>query len=156
MSVLGVTNEFLSHHSMFGGLTDEQLDITRTFLHTETFTSGESVLVQGEANNRVYFIIKGSVVVRKKALFERELTTLSVGDSFGEMELIDIQNCAASIVCLSDVVTVTLSHYDLHRLYTAHPEIFTMIIMNLARDISRRLRATNDLLAMVNKVDEET
>ena len=67
------------------------------------------------------------------------------------MEVIDIQTCAASITCLSDVKTVSMSNYSLYKLSKIDIHIYAMLIMNLARDISRRLRATDSMLALVSK-----
>lgn len=158
MSILGISNDFLSRHSMFGGLVDEELDVVRPYLHKVTFNEGFAVLTQGEPNSTVYFVVEGVVSIKKftsdKKTKEREITRLKEGDSFGEMELIDIQNCAASVYCETEVVCITLSNYGLYLLSKSHLQIYTMIIMNLARDISRRLRSTDNLLAMVAPSEE--
>jgi CRP-like cAMP-binding protein len=140
---------------MFGGLTDQQLVFIRPLLNEHTYPQGAMILQQGEPNATVYFIVSGDVRVQKhsddESQGEREIATLHAGDSVGEMELIDIQSCAASVVCLTEVHVITLSNRDLYILSHEHPAIYTMIIMNLARDISRRLRSTDQLLAMVSK-----
>jgi len=133
---------------MFGGLSEEELNLVRPLLVEHTYLQDQTLLNQGEPNSTVYFIVSGEVSVVKN---NRLLTTLTVGDSFGEMELIDIQPCAASVITLSEVNAVTLSNRDLYKLSQNHLMVFTIIIMNLARDISRRLRKTDDLLAMVSK-----
>ena len=140
---------------MFGGLTDDELNLIRPSLDERVFPKGTAILHQGEPNNTVYFIVEGDVAIQKHpeegSSEERDITTLHAGDSFGEMELIDIQVCAASAVCLTDVRVITLSNRDLYLLSKTHLHLYTMIIMNLARDISRRLRSTDRLLAMVTK-----
>lgn len=154
MTESSVPNAFLSRHSMFGGLTDQELETIHTLLDERQFAKDEYILREGEPNNSVYFILEGSVSIIKRnaesADGEREITRLSAGDSFGEMELIDIQCCAASVRCLTATRVVTLSNKDLYALSKEHLGTYTMIIMNLAREISRRLRKTDDLLLMVN------
>ncbi|MFA7672167.1 MAG: cyclic nucleotide-binding domain-containing protein [Sphaerochaetaceae bacterium] len=149
-----ISNDFLRSNSMFGGLTNSELNIVRTFLVQKSFQKGQYILVQGETNSTLYFIISGDVVIKKYHIDpkkdEREIVQLHKGDSFGEMELIDIQNCAASVLCLTDFDTITLSNSSLYQLSTINLKIYTLIIMNLARDISRRLRSTDDLLAMLS------
>jgi CRP/FNR family transcriptional regulator, cyclic AMP receptor protein len=139
---------------MFGGLTEAELDIVKPHLDEKKFPKGTCILKQGEPNNTVYFIVDGTVSIQKHpergAEAEREITTLHTGDSFGEMELIDIQSCAASAICLTDTEVVTLSNRDLYELSKTHLIIYTMIILNLARDISRRLRSTDELLAIAS------
>jgi CRP-like cAMP-binding protein len=69
------------------------------------------------------------------------IADLQVGDTFGEMELIDVQPCVATVTALSDVSVLTLSNVDLYALRKRDLKAFTLMMMNLARDISRRLRA---------------
>ena len=57
------------------------------------------------------------------------------------MELIDIQRSEATVRAREDTITLVLTNRNLYRLEKASLKTFTMIIMNLARDISRRLRA---------------
>lgn len=140
---------------MFGGLTDEQLKIIHDYLDEQTYAKGACILKQGEPNNTVYFIAEGEVSIQKHPLEaedqERVITILHTGDSFGEMELIDIQPCAASVICLTDVKVISLSNQNLYKLSTTHLKTYTMLILNLARDISRRLRSTDNLLALISK-----
>jgi CRP-like cAMP-binding protein len=140
---------------MFGGLTDAELMIIHDYLDENTYAKGTHILKQGEPNNSVYFIVEGEVSIQKhpqeKEDQERVITTLHAGDSFGEMELIDIQPCAASVVCLTETRIISLSNKDLHKLSTTHLKTYTMLILNLARDISRRLRSTDNLLSLVSK-----
>lgn len=140
---------------MFGGLTAKELQIVHDYLDEKIYPQGTCILEQGEPNNTVYFIVDGEVSIQKYHQEEKDhkrvITTLHTGDSFGEMELIDIQPCAASVVCLTDTKIITLSNNDLYTLSTTHLKIFTMLILNLARDISRKLRSADDLLALISK-----
>jgi len=140
---------------MFGGLSDIELMIIHDYLDERTYDKGICILKQGEPNNTVYFIVEGEVSIQKHPLDkedqERIITTLRAGDSFGEMELIDIQSCAASAICLTDVTIISLSNQNLYKLSTTNLKTYTMLILNLARDISRRLRSTDNLLALISK-----
>jgi len=160
MSACTLNNGFLCKHSLFGGLSDADLDEVRLLLDETTYPKGTVVLRQGESNSTVYFIVKGDISIRKHvgedAGSAREITVLHEGDSFGEMELIDIQPCAASAVCLTEVNAITLSNRALYRLSCSNLKAYTLIIMNLARDISRRLRSTDNLLALVSSKQQET
>ncbi len=140
---------------MFGGLSASELDLIRPYLQSGNYPKGSAILRQGNENSTVYFIVEGKVAIQKATEDEtqkvRHITTLAEGDSFGEMELIDVQPCAASVVCLTDTQTISLSNHALYLLSQSHLSVFTRIIMNLARDISRRLRSTDNLLAMMAK-----
>jgi CRP-like cAMP-binding protein len=63
------------------------------------------------------------------------------------MSLIDIQPRSATARTLSPASLFRLSHADIARLYKAHPQVYTMLVMNIAREISRRLRVADQVLA---------
>ncbi len=149
-----IDNDFLASYSMFGGLEDWELDLVQSFLKTRLYESGSTILSQGEQNSAVYFIVSGEVAVFRrsegKSGLGHQIATLTVGDSFGEMELIEINNCAASIVTTVPTQLVSLSNAHFYQISVTSLRTYTMLILNLARDISRRLRAADELLALIN------
>ena len=155
MDACKIDNKFLYSHSLFGGITDVELDEIRTYFKEEHYKPGDFILNEGKSNNKLYFIISGSVsIVRRRNISDDSdkeelvvLSTLAKGDTFGEMELIDIQPCAASVRADTDTTVYTFTNSDLYQLSKWNPKTHTMIIMNLAREISRRLRASNELLS---------
>ena len=151
MGSCSVSNEFLCTHSLFGGLTSNELESLRPYLDEKLYQRGEYLLTQNEPNNRVFFIVSGEVAIQKHSTSDQTEHTLAVmgeGDSFGEMELIDIQPCAASAVALKPTKVITLTNGDLYQLSKVHLKTYTMIIMNLAREISRRLRTADEKLVL--------
>jgi CRP/FNR family cyclic AMP-dependent transcriptional regulator len=146
-----VKAKFLQSHTLFGGISDEDIEKIIPLLKEENFSKGEFILKEGEEGDRLYFLCKGSVEVLKEihtetGLIQKRLAILSMGDTFGEMELIDIQHCAASVRALEKVSALTLSNADMYRIYKSNLEVFTMIVMNIAREISRRLRKMDALV----------
>jgi CRP-like cAMP-binding protein len=68
------------------------------------------------------------------------------GDCVGEMALMDLFPRSASVRALSDCTAIRLTPQDLLRLFETDVEQFAMIQMNLGREVSRRLRHTDELL----------
>jgi CRP-like cAMP-binding protein len=68
------------------------------------------------------------------------------GDCFGEMALMDLFPRSASIRALVDSTAIELTPDDLLRLYDHDLEQFTLVQMNIGREVCRRLRATDELL----------
>ncbi len=149
-----IENSFLHSHSLFGGLTDGELEQIRSYLKEERYSRGEMILQEGEPNCKLYFIVEGSVAVLKNPREDEPaeqlvlLSRMHTGDTFGEMELIDIQPCAATIRAETDTTVVTFNNADLYHLSKWNLKTYSMIIMNLAREISRRLRANNSILSL--------
>ena len=64
-----------------------------------------------------------------------------------KMELIDIQPRAATVKAIKKTQVLTLSRKDLYSISKWDLQTFTFIIMNLAREVSRRLRKMDDNFA---------
>ena len=144
--------DFLRSHSLFGGIPDDNLEKVRLLLNEEYFKKGEVVIAEGDKEDRLFLIFQGSVEILKKAPFsskgiQERIAVLREGDTFGEMELIDIQPRSATVRTLEDTVAFTLSNRNLHKISKSDLPTFTFIIMNIAREISRRLRKMDNLVA---------
>ena len=141
----------LHSHSLFGGITEEQISSIRHFFVAEEFSEGEFIEREGESGDRIYFIIEGQVEILKKITESGNLSRIfmfSEGDVFGEMELLDVQPCAASVRALKPTKALTLSNKGLYQISKYDLKVFSLMIMNLARDISRRLRKADDIIAL--------
>ncbi|MDR2150161.1 MAG: cyclic nucleotide-binding domain-containing protein [Spirochaetaceae bacterium] len=131
----------LQKYAFFGGLSDEQIDIVRSLMKEEFYKKGETIILEGTTNDKLHFILEGKAVAIKG---EVTLIEFKAGDTFGEMEILDIMPSAATIRALTDTQILSLSHRALHTISRLDLKIFSLIIMNLARDISRRLRRMDE------------
>lgn len=152
-----ISPAFLQQHSLFGGLTEATLERLRAFYTQEAFPRGALLIREGEQGNRMYFICEGSVRATKRDHAGHEVTIarMGPGDAFGEMELIDTQERCASIWAETPVVALSLSNFQLYRFSKADPGGFTLLIMNIARELSRRLRVANNRLAGSGALDRQ-
>ncbi len=147
----------LHSHSLFGGITEEQISSIRHFFVEEEFAEGEFIEREGETGDRIYFIIEGQVEILKKITKSGNLSRIfmfSEGDVFGEMELIDVQPCAASVRALKPTRVLTLSNKGLYSISKYDIKVFSLMIMNLARDISRRLRKADEIIALCPEINK--
>lgn len=145
-------HSLLQSYSLFGGINDQQLEKVIPYLKEENFLQGDIIIKEGNAGDKIFFITDGSVEVLKNTCTpsgpeDEQLAVLCKGDTFGEMELIDIEPSIATVKALDNTSTLTLSNKDLYDIYHQDMKIFTIIIMNLAREISRRLRKMDALVA---------
>jgi CRP-like cAMP-binding protein len=145
--------ELLRSKALFGGLSDERLIKITSFLKQERFAKGRIIIKEGEVGDKMYLLKIGEVSVLKYSKEEKkeeEIAILSCGDSFGEMELIDIQPRTATIKALTDIETISLSSHDLLKLSREDLECFSIILINIARIISRRLRKSDEMLVSIH------
>jgi CRP-like cAMP-binding protein len=142
----------LKRYSLFGGITGEAFETIKPLIHLVHYNAGEIVMEEGTLNDRIYCICRGAVEVIKRSVDERDgavrrITQMTTGDTFGEMELIDIQPCAATVKALEETWALTLSNHDLYRVSRTDMKTYALIMMNLARELSRRIRQMDDLIA---------
>lgn len=143
---------YLKKCSLFGGVTEEAFEHIRPLICVQHFEKGACIIEESHVNDRIYFIQEGAVEIHKVSIGPgnhglRHIITMGCGDTFGEMELIDIQPCAATVQALEPTMTLSLSNHDLYRIAKIDMKTYALLIMNLARELSRRLRQTDDLLA---------
>ena len=153
--------KFLKSHCLFGGLSENEIEMIRPLLKEEHFGKSEIIVAEGGRGDRVYFIYEGSVEILKKVklsqgMVVQRIAALEVGDTFGEMELLDVQPCIATVRSLEPTSVLTLSNMDLYRISKMNLKTYTMIILNLARAISRRLRRMDALVAGSLSEDEQS
>lgn len=141
--------EHLEQYPLFGGLNDEELNFVAGFLHEERFSDGFDIIREGEKGDRVYCLLEGGVLILKNSpdgAGKVEVARLPKGATFGEMELIDTQTRSATVRATGEARVVSMSNKDLLHILHDNHHVFTVIIMNLARDLSRRIRSLDDEL----------
>jgi CRP-like cAMP-binding protein len=74
------------------------------------------------------------------------LMEFKTGDVFGEMEVLDVMPSAATILALEPTRVMSISNRALRSIYQTDIKAFSLMLMNLARDLSRRLRKMNDMI----------
>jgi CRP-like cAMP-binding protein len=131
----------LQKYSLFGGLLTEQIEGILPLLQEETYRQGEEIIIEGAPNDKIRFILSGRVEVVKQGVV---LYEFGEGDAFGEMEVLDVMPSAATIRTLSPLRVIAISNKALREIYKYDLKTFALIIMNLARDLSRRLRNMDD------------
>ena len=132
----------LQKYSLFGGVLPEQIESIKPLFGYSKYDADDMPMREGDPNDKIFFIIGGRVSVSKQGIVIAEL---SEGETFGEMELIDVMPSIATITALEPLEVVTISNRALYEISKIEPRTFSLMIMNLARDLSRRLRRMDEL-----------
>jgi len=130
----------LGNCSLFDGLENEQIDRILPLMEHDVYEAGTDIIVEGSASNRLRVILEGRVAVVKNGVI---LAELGEGDVFGEMEVLDVGPVEATIKAIAPTSVIALSVDAFGELYENDIEIYAFLLMNLARDLSRRLRRMN-------------
>lgn len=134
---------------LFGALSDEFLEHLAKTLGVTRIAAGDTVFREGEPAREMYVVLDGEMEVLKKSRRGRETRVAILGpnDSFGEMSIIDMQARSATVRALSPSRILRITTEEMDALYRHDLKSYTLIVLNLARDLSRRLRVTDGLLA---------
>jgi CRP-like cAMP-binding protein len=133
----------IQRYSLFGGLLTEQIARILPLMEQEAFAAGDEIIVEGTPNDRIRFILEGRVAAVKKGV---TLYEFGEGDEFGEMEVLDVMPSAATIKAMTATRVIAISNRVLRQIYKVDAQCFSLMIMNLARDLSRRLRRMDERL----------
>ena len=134
---------------LFGGLTDDALLHLASTLKILKRGAGELIYQEGDHASEFYVLLRGEVEVFKalKGGTEARLATLSAGHWFGEMSVLDVQRRSASIRALSTCRLLVVTARDLDALYRRDLKSYTLVVLNVARELARRLRLVDELVA---------
>ena len=135
--------------ALFGALSDEVLEYLSTLLTVEIPPAGATLFREGEDANAMFVVVSGEVEVLKKSkrTVEARVAVLGPGDWFGEMSIVDIQPRSATVRALAPSRLLKITSADLDALYRHDLRSYALIVLNLARELSRRLRVADGILA---------
>ncbi len=135
--------------TIFAGLDDSALELLLGRARRTVVPAGGVIVREGEPGNHLYLIVSGSVRICKR--FDQpdqvELARLNPGDFFGEMCILETLPRAATAQAASDSTLYALPSLAFYDLFRAKPEQYSILILNIARDVSRRLRRLDEIFA---------
>lgn len=133
---------FLKSAAVFAGLEGRSLLSVLDRLQEVKVPSGKEVFSEGELGRTMYLVHKGEVEVRRGAADGEQvaIVTLGPGECFGEMALVELQPRSATIVATKPTVLYSLNNLDLYHLFKADNYAYTIVLQNICRLLSRRLR----------------
>jgi len=142
----------LSQFELFRDFSAEELNTMQTKLALKAYGKGQQVFNEGDDGRDLYLLTKGSMTVtihlpernRQKRIF-----TYTPGIVFGEMAFLDGSIRSASVWAHEDSEVLWLSLQQFRALREERPEIATKLIMNIALELSRRLRRTSDQVRLL-------
>lgn len=123
----------LSRVDVFRALDAAKIDRLARRLRLLVFGPGEVILRQGDPGDSLFVIRSGEVAVRLEVPGrQRDITTLSAGQFFGEMSLMTGESRAATIVARTHVECYVVSKDVFQEILEANPELAEAISQVLA------------------------
>ena len=153
--------QFLPTLTIFRGLADHEIDRVCSLINIREFAANEIIAHQGDLATTMFIIGIGRCQVTLTPENQDErivLAELTAGDCIGEMALVDIQPRSASITAVESSTLLELSNMDFLTIYDWNVSTYALMLNNLCREISRRLRKANQRIATLSgsSIDESS
>jgi CRP/FNR family transcriptional regulator, cyclic AMP receptor protein len=145
---------------VFGGIDGAALERIAGLLKLLELAADEVVVRQGENGRSLFLVLEGEVIVCQDVTGRRrKLCRLKEGELFGEMCLVEIQPRSATVITERPTKLLSLTQKDLQTLYEKDLPTYALLMGNIARELSRRLRRADErLMQLAAKAgdDEQT
>jgi hypothetical protein len=126
---------------VFAGMDEAQLRSFVNYMDVQRFKQFSAVVRKGENGDAMYLILEGEL--RAFTLIggkETTLTTMGVGEFFGEISLLDQGPRSANVSANSDGILLRISASSFDRLLREAPALAAPFIYSLSRSIVGRMR----------------
>jgi CRP-like cAMP-binding protein len=132
---------------IFGGVNEATLELILDKAKTVEVAQNGYYFREGDLDNSIYILERGQVAVYRYWNGKRyRLRELDKGDCFGEMALMDFKPRSAEVMAIDDSAAIQVTAAQLAELYQTDSEQYTLIYMNLGREVCRRLRDADSRL----------
>jgi CRP/FNR family cyclic AMP-dependent transcriptional regulator len=139
--------ELLQRMPVFGGIRADVLQTLLDLCPVVSMPANEYFFREHDQADSMFVIERGKVAVLKNWRGQEHLLKiLEGGDCFGEMAVMDLCPRSASVRAVEDCTAIRVSATNLYRLYEHDPKQFALIQMNMGREVTRRLRESDDRL----------
>lgn len=161
---------FLKNNRLFEGFSERQLSFVIPLINEVTFKKDELVMKEGDLSDDLFLLKEGEVEVFRQDAdgYRHHLANFKTGDILGELPIIDRAPRTASVRALGPSTFYVLSMQSLQaladedsyqrivtklssvveeaKLLAIESPIFPLLIHNIAREVSHRIRSTNDMV----------
>jgi CRP/FNR family cyclic AMP-dependent transcriptional regulator len=143
--------DLLARIPIFAGLPEAALARILAAARRVQVAAGERLIEEGEAAVSMFVVADGELEICKRGRDGSVfcLAVLRRGDCVGEMSLIDIQPRSATVRAVGTAALLMLDQAAIAGLYRSDLEVYTLLVLNIAREISRRLRQADQALVDV-------
>lgn len=140
--------ERLREVGLFGALSDAELSELANAHEVIELGPDDVVFSEGAPGREMFVLLDGDVdLYRTVRGVETRVASLSKNNWFGEMSMLDILPRATTARVVHSARLLRLTAHDLDVLYRRNVKAYTLLVLNMAREMSRRLRAADALLA---------
>jgi len=139
--------QILRNVTIFAGIPEENLRHISEQCDVVSFKSGEIIIKEDTPGKDIMVTLRGKVkIVLGMDRHPIEVVEFGPGNCLGEVSVIGILNHSASVVAVEDTDLMVISKQLLMGIFNEDKELFSIIILNIARELARRLHFTDSVL----------
>ena len=142
--------DLLKDKSVFFGLDDVQLEKLAVVAYQAAYQKVAVLFREGDGGDSLFIVASGAIDLHQKRDVEGgvKLTTLPVGSVMGEVTLVHVEPRSATAIAAVDATeVVVLKNTDLVNLFKDDRELLVVILLNITRILSKRLRSATSRMS---------
>jgi len=139
--------EALARSPLFELLSQAELQVLADLSKPRRFSAGQRVFAEGDVGDSLFVLATGEVEVSRHETPGAPLAVLGPPAAFGEMALVDREHRSATVVARTEVLALQLTAENFTTFRKYSRDGFTLVVINIARVLSSRLRETSAKLA---------
>ena len=151
---LSATMRHLRVPPILRGLNREEVAAFRRLAMRQFYRAGEVIFAQGDEGDALYYISRGSVDISihiEATGLDKRLQSLTEGNIFGEMAILDNKPRAASVTAATDTVCYRLGVEEFEKIKIDYPEAGMKLLNNFCKMFSERMRSANTIIGELEK-----
>jgi len=137
----------LERHPLLVKLTPAQLERVAKAGEVESYNPNETIVAEGSLGDALFLVLSGEVAVHRG---NQTFATLGGGEFFGEMSLVEPAPRSATVTSMSATFLFRLPHDALRALISEEPQAANILLVQVVKTLSDRLRRANQMLSSVD------
>jgi CRP/FNR family cyclic AMP-dependent transcriptional regulator len=137
---------------LFHEIYDSEVEAVLKDCLVASYSPSDVIIKQGEEGTDICVILSGKAdITVDKDGGSQFIATISKGDIFGEMVLINETKRTANIICTEKCAVLVLSFDNFYKFFSKNPSVFALMVLNVTRLITKRLKHSNSVIQELNK-----
>ncbi|MCU0608484.1 MAG: cyclic nucleotide-binding domain-containing protein [Chitinispirillaceae bacterium] len=138
--------------TIFAGFSAKELNTIFGECPITEKKKGEIIIEEGTSASEIYIILQGKVsIILDRTGDPVKLAVFGPGDCLGEASVIGVQKHSVSAIATECTELLVLTRAMLMEIYDRDKNTFSMLILNIARELARRLHRTDQVLLHYGK-----
>lgn len=129
------------------GLSNQDIQLLISLCHVRAFDSGDTVITMDEPGQELMILLEGSLDV--ETMFGDTIAGMKPGSIFGELSVVEGGKRTANVMATGPTTVAVISGDRLLKEFEANPNLGMVIMRNICRLLSERLRSSNRQLGAV-------